>query len=166
MSDAIDTPEDVSLADLPSPTGKHDLMAKFQPVRGIDVIAGYDYQAYDGSDAVMLSAETSVGKHPVAAVEYMVKIAEEVERGLRRRGFAEPMSIGTDDSEIVADAAPERADDRANFLVAEHLHEVGLFDVQQLTAERKDRLHAAIAALLGAAAGGVTFDEEQLGVFV
>ncbi len=60
---------------------------------------------YDGSDAVMLSAETSVGKHPVAAVEYMVKIAEEVERGLRRRGFAEPMSIGTDDSEIVADAA-------------------------------------------------------------
>src|SRR3984885_2508944 len=60
---------------------------------------------YDGSDAVMLSAETSVGKHPVAAVEYMVKIAQEVERGLRRRGFAEPISIATDDSEIVADAA-------------------------------------------------------------
>jgi len=60
---------------------------------------------YDGSDAVMLSAETSVGKHPVGAVEYMVKIAEEVERGLKRRGFAEPLAIGTDDSEIVADAA-------------------------------------------------------------
>jgi pyruvate kinase len=60
---------------------------------------------YDGSDAVMLSAETSVGKHPVAAVEYMVKIAEEVERGLKRRGFAEPMPMGTSDSEIVADAA-------------------------------------------------------------
>ena len=37
---------------------------------------------YDGSDAVMLSAETSVGKYPVAAVEYMVRIAEEVERGI------------------------------------------------------------------------------------
>jgi pyruvate kinase len=35
----------------------------------------------------------------------MVKIAEEVERGLRRRGFAEPLAIGTDDSEIVAGAA-------------------------------------------------------------
>ena len=46
-----------------------------------------------------------MGKHPVAAVEYMVKIAQEVERGLRRRGFAEPMAIGADDSEIVADAA-------------------------------------------------------------
>src|SRR6202167_2814084 len=60
---------------------------------------------YDGSDAVMLSAETSVGKHPVAAVEYMVKIAEEVERGLRRRRCAGPVAISTDDSEIVGDAA-------------------------------------------------------------
>jgi 7-keto-8-aminopelargonate synthetase-like enzyme len=32
MTDAIDTPEDVSLADLPSPTGKHDLLSKFQPL--------------------------------------------------------------------------------------------------------------------------------------
>jgi pyruvate kinase len=60
---------------------------------------------YDGSDAVMLSAETSIGKHPVAAAEYMAKIAEEVERGLRRRGFTEPLPIGTEDSEIVAGAA-------------------------------------------------------------
>jgi len=60
---------------------------------------------YDASDAVMLSAETSVGKHPVAAVEYMVKIAEEVERGLKRRGFPEPLAIAGNDSEIVADAA-------------------------------------------------------------
>src|SRR5881628_3286510 len=32
MTDAIDTPEDVSLADLPSPSGAHDLLAKFQPL--------------------------------------------------------------------------------------------------------------------------------------
>jgi pyruvate kinase len=60
---------------------------------------------YDASDAVMLSAETSVGKHPVAAVEYMVKIAEEVERGLKKRGFPEPLAISHHDSEIVAEAA-------------------------------------------------------------
>ncbi len=36
----------------------------------------------DGTDAVMLSAETSVGKHPVQAVLMMRKIAEETERHL------------------------------------------------------------------------------------
>ena len=44
---------------------------------------------YDGTDAVMLSAETSVGKFPVNAVEYMVRIAEEAERALGKRGYVE-----------------------------------------------------------------------------
>jgi pyruvate kinase len=61
---------------------------------------------YDGSDAVMLSAETSIGKYPVNAVEYMVRIAEEAERGLRRRGFVDlPYIAGSSDSDVVADAA-------------------------------------------------------------
>jgi pyruvate kinase len=61
---------------------------------------------YDGTDAVMLSAETSVGKHPVGAVEYMVRIAEEAERAIRQRGFVSlPHSVESSDSEIVADAA-------------------------------------------------------------
>jgi pyruvate kinase len=65
---------------------------------------------YDGSDAVMLSAETSVGKYPVEAVEYMARIAAEAERGLRRRGFTDvpriiPDSRGSSDSDVVADAA-------------------------------------------------------------
>lgn len=33
----------------------------------------------DGADAVMLSGETSVGKHPLKVIDYMVKILEEVE---------------------------------------------------------------------------------------
>ncbi|WP_420139736.1 serine palmitoyltransferase [Sphingomonas sp.] len=32
MTDAIDTPEDVSLADLPNPAGAHDLLSKFKPL--------------------------------------------------------------------------------------------------------------------------------------
>ena len=60
---------------------------------------------YDGTDAVMLSAETSVGKYPVNAVEYMVRIAEEAERSIRQRGFVGlPQSAEPSDSEIVADA--------------------------------------------------------------
>jgi pyruvate kinase len=65
---------------------------------------------YDGSDAVMLSAETSVGKYPVEAVQYMARIAAEAERGLRRRGFTDlPHLTGetgsSSDSDVVADAA-------------------------------------------------------------
>ncbi len=61
---------------------------------------------YDGSDAVMLSAETSVGKYPVEAVQYMARIAAEAERGFRRRGFADLSRTGdSSDSDVVADAA-------------------------------------------------------------
>ncbi len=37
---------------------------------------------FDGTDATMLSAETSVGKYPVIAVRTMAKIAREIERSL------------------------------------------------------------------------------------
>ena len=65
---------------------------------------------YDGSDAVMLSAETSIGKYPVEAVQYMARIAAEAEKGLKRRGFTElphvvPEAGGSSDSDVVADAA-------------------------------------------------------------
>ena len=35
---------------------------------------------FDGTDAVMLSGESTVGKHPIEAVTYMAKICEESER--------------------------------------------------------------------------------------
>ena len=35
---------------------------------------------YDGADAIMLSAESAAGSHPVAAVSMMVAVADEVER--------------------------------------------------------------------------------------
>jgi pyruvate kinase len=37
---------------------------------------------FDGTDAVMLSAETSIGKHPVQAIKMMARIAREAEGGL------------------------------------------------------------------------------------
>ena len=61
---------------------------------------------YDGTDAVMLSAETSVGKYPVEAVQFMARIAAETEASIRNKGYQEPPT-GPEptNAEIVADAA-------------------------------------------------------------
>jgi pyruvate kinase len=61
---------------------------------------------YDGTSAVMLSAETSAGKHPVESVRVMARIAEETENALRNKGYPdvwtnERLSI----PEIIADSA-------------------------------------------------------------
>ncbi|NHJ33611.1 MAG: pyruvate kinase [Asgard group archaeon] len=42
---------------------------------------------YDGTDAVMLSAETAVGKYPVSSIEMMNKIALNVEKELKWMDF-------------------------------------------------------------------------------
>jgi pyruvate kinase len=61
---------------------------------------------YDGTDAVMLSAETSVGKYPAAAVRYMGRIAQEAETAINKRGFRDlDPSPDPPHAEIVADAA-------------------------------------------------------------
>jgi pyruvate kinase len=44
----------------------------------------------DGTDAVMLSAETAAGQFPVQAVETMARIAEAVEDGVRVAAYAGP----------------------------------------------------------------------------
>ena len=55
---------------------------------------------WDGTDAVMLSAETAVGKHPVAAVQTMDRIIREVEReGPVRSQAAQIMAELRDDTE-------------------------------------------------------------------
>ena len=61
---------------------------------------------HDGTSAVMLSAETSAGHHPIEAVKMMARIACETEASLNRKGF--PDSWGVDERpipEIIADAA-------------------------------------------------------------
>ena len=44
----------------------------------------------DGADAVMLSAETATGAHPVGAVATMARIIEEVERSARYQSLPDP----------------------------------------------------------------------------
>jgi pyruvate kinase len=60
----------------------------------------------DGTDAVMLSAETSVGHDPANAVRTMASIARETEDWLRPQGFPDPLARCTpSNAEIVAEAA-------------------------------------------------------------
>jgi len=60
----------------------------------------------DGTDAVMLSAETSTGRYPDLAVRMMARIAEETERWLGPQGFSEPLApLTPSNAEIIADAA-------------------------------------------------------------
>jgi pyruvate kinase len=61
---------------------------------------------YDGTDAVMLSAETSTGKYPVEAVRFMARIAHESEASIRNKGYQDPPhSREPASAEILADAA-------------------------------------------------------------
>jgi pyruvate kinase len=65
---------------------------------------------YDGTDAVMLSAETSVGKYPVEAVRFMARIAAESEDSIRKKGYQSlPHSAVPTSAEILADAAHHAA---------------------------------------------------------
>ena len=64
----------------------------------------------------------------------------------------------------VADAGADGGDHRADFVVLKHLVEARLLDVDELAANRQDRLELPVAALLGRAAGGITFDDVELGV--
>src|SRR5262249_37505771 len=68
------------------------------------------------------------------------------------------------DLELVAEeAGADRADDRLDLLVVEDAVDRRFLDVEDLAAQRQDRLMAE-PALLGGAAGGVAFDQEQLGL--
>src|SRR3546814_8724033 len=84
------------------------------------------------------------------------------------------IGVGHDDDPVIADlrdvellgadAGAERRDQRADLLAGQHLVEAGPLDVQDLAAQRQDRLRLAVPSLLRRAAGAVALDQEQLGL--
>lgn len=64
----------------------------------------------DGTDAVMLSGETAVGKHPVKVVETMARIILEVERsGFKNKNLSNPIMKDRSFSSAIAEAVTSAA---------------------------------------------------------
>ena len=66
--------------------------------------------------------------------------------------------------EGAAGAGADHLDDRGALGVGEHLADAGLLDVEDLAAQRQQRLVLAVARQLAGAEGGVALDQPQLGL--
>ena len=93
---------------------------------------------YDGTDAVMLSGESAVGKFPVGAVAMMARIVSEAERHMREQDLFEPhvrqahLSI----AETICEATAHAADDL-------DLRGIAVFTESGSTARQLSKYHPA-----------------------
>ena len=120
-----------------------------------------------GVDAV----ERRLGQEHLAARDQpgQVPVEEREEQG--GDVVAVGVGVGEDDDAVVAEpreverlaeAAAEGGHEVRELLVLEHLGEGRALHVQDLPAQRQDRLAGAVAPLLGRAPGGVALHHEQL----
>ena len=94
---------------------------------------------YDGTDAVMLSGESAVGKYPVEAVAMMGRIVYEAERHIKERNFSEPKIRATHLSiaETICEATAHAADDL-------DLRGIALFTESGSTARQLSKYHPSV----------------------
>ena len=110
----------------------------------------------------------------VAALDQLRHLPEEEGQQQRADMRAVDVGVGHDDDLVVAqlvgvelvlaDAGAERGDQRADHVGRQHAVEARALDVQDLAAQRQDRLVLARAPALGRAAGRVALDDEDFGL--
>ena len=91
---------------------------------------------YDGTDAVMLSGESAVGKYPVESVEMMARIVTETERHMRENLDIAPRErrSGLTIAETICEATAHAADDL-------DLRGIALFTESGATARQLSKYH-------------------------
>ena len=91
---------------------------------------------YDGTDAVMLSGESAVGKYPVEAVSMMARIVIDAERHIKEERLYEPRERKTHLSiaETICEATAHAADDL-------DLRGIALFTESGTTARQLSKYH-------------------------
>lgn len=91
---------------------------------------------YDGTDAVMLSGESAVGKYPVESVEMMARIVTETERHMRENLDVTPRErrSGLSIAETICEATAHAADDL-------DLRGIALFTESGATARQLSKYH-------------------------
>src|SRR5579863_1518187 len=91
---------------------------------------------YDGTDAVMLSGESAVGKYPIEAVAMMGRIVSEAERHIKEDHLNEPLLRTTHLSiaETICEATAHAADDL-------DLRGIALFTESGATARQLSKYH-------------------------
>ncbi len=91
---------------------------------------------YDGTDAVMLSGESAVGKYPVGAVSMMARIVADAERHIKEESYSEPRERRSHLSiaETICEATAHAADDL-------DLRGIALFTESGVTARQLSKYH-------------------------
>ena len=94
---------------------------------------------FDGTDAVMLSGESAVGKYPVETVRMMARIISEAERHMRQDENAEPMQrrVRLSIAETICEATAHAADDL-------DLRGIAVFTESGFTARQLSKYHPSV----------------------